>query len=202
MQTHGEDAQRVNQHSARISAHFCVDVLFFCPGLNWEPVSFCGGRLGGCFHTHKDGVSPGCLQRNILARRIELHQGFQSGPPPARLHGASVVQCAVYHKNGRAFTSRKGVIPVICVWITDFSFPRQLTHLGKRLSLPSRLPRQLCHQQPAWCCCCLIFTSLGNWISAQSASTPLRLPSFKVGFTPSLMLAAFCFINHRLIKPI
>lgn len=43
--------------------------------------------------------------------------------------------CAVYHKNGRPLTSRKGVSPVIHVWISDFSSPLLLTHLGKDFPL-------------------------------------------------------------------
>lgn len=45
-------------------------------------------HTGAHTHTHKDGFSAGCLQGNILARRIELPQGFQSDLTPSRLHGA------------------------------------------------------------------------------------------------------------------
>lgn len=50
MQILSEDAQRLNQHSAPISAHFCLGVFFFCCSrLNWKHVRFSGGHAGAFF---------------------------------------------------------------------------------------------------------------------------------------------------------
>lgn len=79
-------------------------------------------------HARRVGVSLGCLQRHDwIASRFPIR--FHADQQAARR--ASAPRRVFIIKNGRFFASREGVIPVMCVWITDFWAPRQLTHLGK-----------------------------------------------------------------------
>lgn len=142
--------------SALRSAHFMFSPLFFfcsCLSCKHVPVA-----VVAFFSKHKDVFFlPEVFCNEAFVTSHWIASWFPIRCPRVQAAPSRGLQCAVYHKNGRPFTSGKGVNPVKCVWMTNIWFQRQLTHLGRDFS--PRLPRQLCHQQPAWFCCCLIFTS-------------------------------------------